>query len=212
MFEFFSGFMQTALKFFYNLTNIIGFPNYGLAIILLTVFIKMLLYPLTAKQAKSMKAMQELAPKIKKLQEEYKDDKAKQQAEIASLYKAAGVNPLAGCLPLLIQMPFLASLFYALRNFSYIAHPGFFWIKNLAGRDPFYIIPALAVITTYVSSRQTTVDASGQNKWMQMIMPFFMGYMTFHFPAGLGLYWVVSNLCQIVQQRFIWNKQAISAT
>jgi YidC/Oxa1 family membrane protein insertase len=208
MFGYFSGAMQTALNFFYHLTDDIGFPNYGLAIILLTLLIRILLSPLTIKQAKSMKAMQELGPKLAALQAQYKD-KAKQQEEIAKLYKKAGVNPMAGCLPSLIQMPVLASMFYALRNFSYISHPGFLWIKTLAGRDPFYILPVLAAITTYISSRQTMVRSGSQNAGMSVIMPLVIGYMAVHFPAGLGLYWVVSNLFQIVQQRIVYKKRAI---
>jgi YidC/Oxa1 family membrane protein insertase len=210
LFEYFSGFMQAALTFFYNLTTIMGFPNYGIAIILLTIIIRVLLYPLTVKQVKSMKAMRELSPKLKELQEKYKDNKAKQQEEIAKLYKASGVNPLAGCLPMIIQMPFLTSMFYALRNFSYLTHPGFLWIKTLSGRDPLYILPVLAAITTYISSQQTMPEANPQNQLMSMVMPCVIGYMAIHFPAGLGLYWVVSNLFQIVQQRILYRKSALS--
>lgn len=211
MFGYFSGLMEMALTFCYNLTDSIGFPNYGIAIILLTVVIKLLLYPLTVKQVKSMKAMQELSPKLKTLQEKYKDNKAKQQEEAARLYKEAGVNPLAGCLPMFIQMPFLASMFYALRNFSYVSHPSFLWIKTLAGKDPFYILPVLAAVTTYISSRQTMTDSSQQNQLMVMFMPLVIGYMAINFPAGLGLYWVVSNLFQIAQQRFLYRKQVASS-
>lgn len=208
MFGFFSGYMQMALTFFYNLTRSAGFPNYGVAIILLTISIKIVLYPLTVKQVKSMKMMRELGPKLKELQEKYKDNKEKQQAEVASLYKKAGVNPLAGCLPLIVQMPFLTGIFYAIRDFNYMSQPSFLWIKTLAARDPFYILPALAVVTTYVSSQQTMTDASQQNKMMLLAMPIFIGYMTMRFPAGLGLYWVVSNLIQIIQQRFLFNYPA----
>jgi YidC/Oxa1 family membrane protein insertase len=158
------------------------------------------------KQVKSMKAMQELGPKIKELQEKHKDDKILQQQKIAALYKTAGVNPLAGCLPLLIQMPFLASIFYAIRDFGYVSQPSFLWIKTLAGTDPLYLLPLLAAVTTYVSSRQTMIDSSQQNKMMLVVMPLFIGYMTLRFPAGLGLYWVVSNLVQIVQQRFLYRR------
>ena len=210
LFDYFSGFMQAALNFFYNLTNLMGFPSYGTAIILLTVIIRMLLYPLTLKQVKSMQAMRELSPKLKELQEKHKDNKMKQQEEIAKLYKTSGVNPLAGCLPMMIQMPFLASMFYALRNFSYVSHPGFLWIKTLSGKDPLYILPVLAAITTYVSSQQTMTETNSQNQLMSIAMPCVIGYMAIHFPAGLGLYWVVSNLFQIVQQRILYRKSALS--
>lgn len=206
MFDYFSSIMQAALTFMYNLTSIMGFPSYGTAIIMLTVMIRILLYPLTVKQVKAMQAMRELGPKLKQLQEKYKNNKTKQQEEIAKLYKTAGVNPLAGCLPMLIQMPFLASMFYALRNFSYVSHPGFLWIKTLSGRDPLYILPVLAAITTYILSQQTMNETNPQNQLMSIAMPCVIGYMAVHFPAGLGLYWVVSNLFQIVQQRIVCRK------
>ncbi len=205
MFDYFSNLMQAALTFMYNLTNMVGFPSYGTAIILLTVMIRILLYPLTVKQVKAMKAMRELGPKLKELQAKHKNNKTKQQEEIAKLYKTSGVNPLAGCLPMMIQMPFLASMFYALRNFSYVSHPGFLWIKTLSGRDPLYILPVLAAITTYILSQQTMNETNPQNQLMSIAMPCVIGYMAVHFPAGLGLYWVVSNLFQIVQQRLLYR-------
>ncbi|MDT8903965.1 YidC/Oxa1 family membrane protein insertase [Anaeroselena agilis] len=202
--------MHTALTFFYHLTIRLGFPNYGVAIILLTVAIKVLLFPLTVKQVKSMRVMKELGPQMKGLQEKHKDDKLKLQKEIADLYKKAGVNPLAGCLPLLIQMPFLTGIFFTIRDTSYVGQPSFLWISNLAGSDPFYILPVLAAITTFVSSQQTMADSTAQNRMMLLAMPLFIGFMTLRFPAGLGLYWVVSNLVQIVQQWFLYRKPAVS--
>lgn len=206
MFDYFSDLMQTALSYAYLLTGKLGVPNYGLAIILLTVAIKTVLYPLTAKQVRSMQAMRELGPQVKALQERYKDDKARQQQEIAGLYKQAGANPLAGCLPLLIQLPFFTGIFYALRSFSYVSQPSFLWIRNLAVSDPFFVLPVLAAVTTFVSSQQTTTDTSQASKLMLLGMPVFIGYMTLQFPAGLGLYWVVSNVVQIVQQWLLYRK------
>lgn len=203
MFSYFGGVMQMALTFFYNVTSYIGFPSYGVAIILLTVVIKTLLYPLTAKQVKSMKAMQELGPQLKELQEKHKGDKVKGQEEVARLYKQAGVNPMAGCLPLLIQMPFLSGIFYGIRNYSYVSQPSFLWIKTLSGTDPLYILPVLAAITTYISSQQTATDSSQQNKALLLFMPFMIGYMAIKFPSGLGLYWVVGNIVQIIQRRLL---------
>ncbi|MDR7866390.1 MAG: YidC/Oxa1 family membrane protein insertase [Sporomusaceae bacterium] len=202
--------MHTALTFFYHLTLRLGFPNYGVAIILLTVSIKVLLFPLTIKQVKSMQAMKELGPKLKDLQEKYKGDKTKLQQEVAGLYKKAGVNPLAGCLPLLIQMPFLTGIFFTIRDISYVGQPGFLWINNLAASDPFYILPVLAAITTFVSSQQTMVQSTAQNRMMLLTMPLVIGFMALRFPAGLGLYWVVSNLVQIVQQWFLYRKPVAS--
>ncbi len=208
MFAVFSGIMQTALTFCFTVTGKLGFPNYGLAIILLTVAIKLLLYPLTAAQVRSMRAMQALGPQMKALQEKHRDDKEKLQQEVAGLYRTAGVNPMAGCLPMLIQLPFLTGIFYAIQDFSYASQPSFLWIGNLAGSDPSFVLPVLAAVTTYVSSRQTMTDTSAQNKAMLFGMPLFIGYMTLHFPAGLGLYWVVGNVIQIVQQLVLYRRPA----
>jgi len=212
LFNFIVTWMQTALTFFYDITVSLGIANYGVAIILLTVVIKMLLYPLTVKQVKSMKAMQELAPKIKALQEKYKDNKEKLNVEVANLYKTAGVNPVAGCLPLIVQMPFLIAIFYAIRDYSYVSNPTFLWINNLSQTspsDPYYIIPILAAVTTYFSSRQTTTELNQQNRMMLMMMPLFIGYLTISFPAGLGIYWVISNFIQIGQQWWVNRKPKV---
>lgn len=210
MFDYFVGLLQELLTFFYNLTTTIGFPSYGIAIILLTILIKMILYPLTVKQVKSMKAMQELQPKMKAIQEKYKGNPQKAQQELGKLYKDMGVNPLAGCLPLLIQMPFLIGIFYAIRDYSYVSDPSFLWIANLAATSnqaPLdYILPILSGLTTYYMQKQTTTDMSNpQNKTMITIMPLFIGWLTTTFPAGLGLYWVVGNAIQIAQQWFMFR-------
>ena len=112
---------------FYNLTAAVGFANYGIAIILMTILVKALMYPLTAKQVRSMKAMQELQPALKKLQKDYKNNPQLLQQKMAELYKEAGVNPLAGCLPLLIQMPILMGVYYCLYGYSYSGDPTFLW-------------------------------------------------------------------------------------
>lgn len=197
--------MQLALTFFYNITSKLGFPNYGVAIILLTASIKILMYPLTARQVKSMQKMRELGPRLKEIQEKHKGNNKEQQEEVAKVYKQAGINPLSGCLPMLIQMPFLTGIFYAIRDFHYISQPSFLWIRTLAGKDPFFILPILAALTTYVSSQQTVTEVSQQSKLMLVIMPLFIGFMAWRFPAGLGLYWVVSNVIQIIQQRFLYR-------
>ncbi len=210
-FDYLVDLMKAALTFFYNITAKMGVPSYGIAIILLTIAIKMILYPLTVKQVKSMKAMQDIAPKLKALQEKYKDNKEKMNREVATLYKEAGVNPLAGCLPLIIQMPFFIAIFFAIKEYTYVSNPGFLWLANLAQdnpSDPYYILPVLAAATTYISTKQTTTDQSQQNKMMLMFMPLFIGYITITFPAGLGLYWVVSNVVQIAQQWWLYKPAA----
>lgn len=211
MFDYFIGFMQSMVTFFYDITADFGFPSYGLAIILFTVVIKALLFPLTAKQMKSMQAMKLLGPQMKVLQAKYKNDKQEQQKAIADLYKTTGINPLAGCLPMIVQMPILSGMFYALQSFKYLSHPGFLWIRNLSAVDHFYILPVLAVLTTYFSSRQSSLGATNSNpggKAMLFVMPLFIGFMTLRFPAGLGIYWIVSNVMQIIQMRLLQPKEA----
>lgn len=207
--DFLSGIMQSALTFFYGLTKSVGMPSYGMAIILLTIVIKLILYPLTVKQVKSMKAMQDLQPKMKEMQEKYKGNPEKLQKEMAALYKDAGVNPLSGCLPLIVQMPFLISIFFAIRDFHYEEQfQSFLWLSNLAHPDPTYILPVLSAATTYVQQKQTMTDNSQQNKMMMIFMPLFIGYISLTFPGGLVLYWVVSNLFQIAQQWWMYRKPA----
>lgn len=212
--DFLSGIIKNLLTFFYNLTVSAGIPSYGVAIILLTVAIKMLLYPLTVKQVKSMKAMTDIQPKMKELQEKYKDNKEKLSKEMAELYKNAGVNPLAGCLPLIVQMPVLIAIFYAIKEFNYVGDSSFLWLTSLSQdnpSDPFYMIPLLSGLTTYVQQKQTMTDtSSAQNKMMMVFMPVFIGYITITFPAGLGIYWVVGNLVQIAQQWWMYRKPAVA--
>lgn len=211
--DFLSGIVKQALTFFYNLTVSAGVPSYGVAIILLTIVIKMALYPLTVKQVKSMKAMQDIQPKMKALQEKYKDNKEKLSKEMAELYKNAGVNPLAGCLPLIVQMPVLIAIFFAIKEYTYAGDSSFLWLNNLSQdnpSDPYYIIPVLSGLTTYIQQKQTMTDtSSAQNKMMMIFMPVFIGYITITFPAGLGIYWVVGNLVQIAQQWWMYRKPAV---
>lgn len=220
--DFLSGIIKNMLTICYNMTVSMGIPSYGFAIIILTVFIKMLLYPLTVKQVKSMKAMQEIQPKLKALQEKYKDNKEKLSKEMAELYKTSGVNPLAGCLPLLVQMPVLIAIFFAIKEYNYVGDTGFLWLNSLTfvdptqeasfanPSDPFYILPLLSALTTYVQQKQTMTDSNNsQNKMMMVFMPLFIGYITITFPAGLGIYWVVGNLVQIAQQWWMFRKPAV---
>lgn len=211
-FGFLSNIMQTALTFFYNLTVNMGVASYGIAIILLTIAIKAVLYPLTVKQVKSMKAMQDIQPKMKQLQEKYKGNPEKLNKELASLYKEAGVNPLAGCLPLIVQMPFLIAIFFAIRDYHYVQQPpSFLWMTDLAQPDPTYILPILSALTTYIQQKQTTAEMTQQTKMMMIFMPLFIGYISLSFPGGLVLYWVVSNLFQIFQQWFMYrNKSSVA--
>jgi YidC/Oxa1 family membrane protein insertase len=145
---------------------------------------------------------------MKELQTKYKNDSQKMNMELAKLYKEVGVNPLAGCLPMFIQMPFLIGVFYAIRDFSYVQEPSFLWMQNLANPDPLYILPIISAATTYFQSKQTTSPDNQQAKMMLYIMPLFIGYISFQFSGGLVLYWVVSNIFQIGQQWFMYRDTA----
>lgn len=200
--------LQQILNLFFNLTVGFGVANYGVAIILMTLVIKIFLAPLTYKSVKSMKAMQDIQPKMKELQTKFKGSPEKMNMELAKLYKEAGVNPIAGCLPMFIQMPFLIGIFYAIRDFQYVQEPSFWWMQNLADPDPYYILPILSALTTYFQSKQTTSTDNPQAKMMLYIMPLFIGYISINFSGGLVLYWVVSNIFQIVQQWFMYRNTA----
>ncbi len=208
MFEPLVHLLQRTVEFMYQLTVSAGIPSYGMAIILVTVVIKMILYPLTVKQVKSMKAMQELQPKMKRLQEQYKTNPQLLQQEMQKLYREAGVNPLAGCLPMLVQMPILMAIFYALKDATYEGgNPSFLWMPSLSEADPYYILPVLSALSTYLTSRQTTDESNQQMKMMMYVMPLFIGWMSMNFAAGLVIYWITMNLVQIVQQWFIFREE-----
>ena len=193
---------------FYNLTAAVGFANYGIAIILMTILVKALMYPLTAKQVRSMKAMQELQPALKKLQKDYKNNPQLLQQKMAELYKEAGVNPLAGCLPLLIQMPILMGVYYCLYGYSYSGDPTFLWLTSLSDTDPLYVLPILSALTTYIQQKQTMANNGQENQQMKIMsymMPLFIGWISLNFPSGLVVYWVTMNLCQIAQQWYMFR-------
>jgi YidC/Oxa1 family membrane protein insertase len=201
------------LFYIYDIVN-----SYGLSIVVFTILVKLILLPLTIKQTKSMKQMQDLNPKIKALQKKYGHDKQKLNEKTIELYRQHNVNPFAsGCLPILIQLPVLFALFQVLRLPEvYVFTPetyetvgkSFLWIKDLSASSSFsdpisYILPILAAVTTYYQSKMVTPkNAEGSQSTMNVVMPLMIGYFSFSFPAGVTLYWVLSNLFQIVQQFF----------
>ena len=202
--------MSDFVNVLYMFTNSIGIPNYGLAIILLTVIIKMVLYPLTKKQMLSMRSMQQLQPKIKELQSKYKDkDKQVLQQKTMELYKEHNINPMAGCLPLIIQMPILIALYRALYKFDFInlAHASFLWVPNLKHPDP-YVLPLIAGVATFLQSKLTTTTADPTQRIMLYTMPAFIAWISHTMPAGLALYWVVFNVVGAIQQYYI-NKHDV---
>ena len=204
--------MTWLLNWLYQLTVTGGVPNYGIAIILLTVTVKMALYPLSHKQMKSMLAMQQIQPKVKEIQEKWKNkDPKKMQQMIMELYKEHNVNPAAGCLPLLVQMPILIALYRSLFAFPYVntAHAVFLWVPNLSDKDPYFILPVLAGITTFFQSKMTTSTSDPTQRMMLYTMPVFIAWISSTVPAGLALYWVVFNLVGSAQQYFINKTTAV---
>lgn len=207
LFSYLSNAMQHLLTYSYDITNALGYANYGLAIILLTIVIKIVLYPLTVSQIKSMKEMAFIQPKMKELQEKYKGKPEILNKEMAELYKTHKINPLSGCLPLIVQMPFLIAIFYAIRDYKYIGEPSFLWMSSLAAPDPLYILPVVSAAATYLQTRMsTTPEQMQQQKMMLIIMPVFILWISLNFPAGLVLYWAVSTIVQIFQQYYLYKK------
>ncbi|MFD1734948.1 YidC family membrane integrase SpoIIIJ [Bacillus salitolerans] len=180
--------------------------SYGLSIVIVTLLIRFVLLPLMIKQTKSSKAMQALQPEMQKLREKYssKDQKTQQQLqkETMELFQKHGVNPLAGCFPILIQMPILIGFYHAIMRTTEISTHSFLWF-DLGEKDPYYILPIVAGITTFI--QQKIMMASGaamQNPQMAMmlwLMPIMIVIFAINFPAALSLYWVVGNIFMIVQ-------------
>ena len=189
-----------------------AFPNWGVAIIILTFIIKIIFFPLTYSSTKSMAKMQELQPKIKALRAKYKKSKSdiaqrrKMNEEMMKLYKEHGINPAGGCLPLLIQIPIFWGFFRMLAVSIEFRHSPFvFWIKDLSVKDPYYVTPILMGITQFISQKMTPTSADPTQQRMMLIMPVIMTIFFMNFQSGLVLYWLTNNVLQIGQQ-YIMNK------
>jgi YidC/Oxa1 family membrane protein insertase len=209
--------MTSLLNMIYNFSASVGFPNYGVAIILLTILIKTLIYPLTYKQMASMRKTIELQPKIKAIQEKHKDDKEKSNAAVMELYKEHKVNPMGGCLPIVVQLPILYALYSTLKNFPYegsatSAHwfLGYDLIRTYGFISPYHLLlPILAALTLYLQTKITNPNTSDPTqKTMLYIMPVFSAYISATVPAGLALYWVTTNIVSILQQLYINRRLA----
>jgi YidC/Oxa1 family membrane protein insertase len=183
-------------------------PNWGWAIAFLTVVITMVLLPLRISSMKSSLKMQKIQPQIKAIQEKYKrysitdPRKAEMHKEMQELQKREGVNPLGGCLPMLLQMPFLLAFYSMLANAIELRHASWLWIKDLSAPDPLHILPVIIVITMYLSTKsmpQGGMDPA-QQKIMNLMGPAMIGYMSWFFAAGMCVYWAISNLLGYVQQ------------
>jgi YidC/Oxa1 family membrane protein insertase len=190
-------------------------PNYGVAIILITLMVRLATAPLMAKQMKSMRRMGELQPKMKELQQKHADDKQKQSEELMKLYKQSGVNPLGGCFPMLLQLPVFIGLYYALQSTIELRQEPFFgWINDLSAPETLFVIPGLdlpirvlpllmgASMVLQQKMTPTTIDPA-QARMMMTVMPIMFTVLFYQFPSGLVLYWLVSNLLGIGHQLWV---------
>ena len=191
--------------------------NYGWAIIIFTIIIRVLLYPLMRNMYYSMAKMQELQPKMEEIREKYDEDKKKQQEAMMELYQEEGVNPMGGCLPMFVQLPILILLWRAILYSAEQIHlsPGFMWLPDLSLHDPFYILVVLTVGTMILQQQLMQTPGGGGgggNKWLGYVFPIFMGVMLHNFPAGLWLYYFLTTLFQVGQQYFInWEMERAEA-
>ena len=189
--------------------------NYGIAIIIVTVLMRIIIFPLTLKQEKSMKKMRGLQPELEKIKEKYKDNPQEYQQKTAELYRESGVNPLGGCLPLLIQMPVFVALYWAFSGNAIPADAKFLWftLKQpdrlfMIGNFAFNLLPILNVGVTYIQQKIMTSATSGQESNQQMqtmlyMMPLMMLFIFYKMPSGVTLYYLVSGALSLVQQYFI---------
>jgi YidC/Oxa1 family membrane protein insertase len=194
-------------------------PNYGVAIILLTVLVRMVTMPLTNRQMRSMERMREVQPKVKALQEKYGDDRQKQSEEMMKFYRTEGVNPLGGCFPMLLQLPVFIGLFYALRSSIQLRQAPFVgWIHDLSAPETLFTIPGIEIpirvlplvmgVSMIAQQKLTPTPAADptQARMMMTIMPIMMTVLFYQFPSGLVLYWFVSNILAIGHQLLIGRR------
>ena len=195
----------------YEFTATIGFPSYALAIIILGIIVRILLLPLTIIQMKSMLGLQEIQPELQELQKRYATNREKLSEEMMKLYQEYNVKPAAGCLPILIQMPILYVLFYAIRGYNFNEHASFFWIDSLNNNDPYFILAIVLGLVMFLQQKlamsSTAMDADNPAnmtmKMMMYVMPVMMGFMALNFPSGLCLYWITTSTFMIFQQIFM---------
>jgi YidC/Oxa1 family membrane protein insertase len=175
--------------------------NWGLAIILLTVVIKLIFFPLSAASYKSMAKMKLVSPRLMKLREQYGDDKVKMNQAMMDLYKTEKINPLGGCLPIVVQIPVFISLYWVLFESVELRHaPFYLWIKDLSAPDPWYVLPTLMMASMILQTKMNPTPPDPVQAKVMMIMPLVFGVMFYFFPSGLVLYWLVNNILSIAQQ------------
>jgi len=188
--------LLVVLKFFYQYTG-----NYGVAIIILTILIKILFHPLTRKQYESMREMQKIQPKMQAIREKFKNDKERMNREVMDLYRTHKINPLGGCWPMLLQIPVFFALYKALLNSIELRHaPFMLWIQDLSEKDPCYVTPIIMGVTMFLQQKMTPAAGDPNQQKMMMFMPIIFTFLFLSFPSGLVLYWLVNNILTIGQQ------------
>lgn len=181
--------------------------NWGVAIILLTVLVKLVLYPLSAASYRSMANMRRVAPQMKRLQERYADDRQKLSQEMMALYKKEQVNPLGGCLPMLLPMPIFLALYWVLFESVELRHaPFMLWIDDLSAMDPFFVLPLLMGASMYLMQLMSPAVGDPMQQRMMRLMPIMFTVLFLFFPAGLVLYWLVNNVLSMAQQWYVMRQ------
>ncbi len=198
------------LNFFYRFVG-----NYGIAIILLTLVIKIIFWPLSHKSYKSMEKMKKIQPLLKKIKEQYKDDREKMNQELMRLYKTYKINPAGGCLPMLLQIPVFIGLYEALlgatelRHAPFISHIPFtniIWLADLSAKDPLYISPVVMGITMYLQQKLSPSSGDPMQGKIMLIMPIFLTFLFLNFPSGLVIYFITNNVLSTIQQWWMLRK------
>jgi YidC/Oxa1 family membrane protein insertase len=206
------GVMGGVLLYFHQT---LGVP-WWLSIVMLTVIVRGLLFPLTVKQVRSMRAMQDLKPRMDGVRAQFKDNPQRQREEMAKLYQEQGVNPLGGCLPILVQMPIFIGIFYVIRKFGgtpgrtapeydSFTHGGILWFQDLSHADPYYVLPIISALTMLAATEITSKNVDPQQRWLMRLLPVGFTAFLLNFPAGLFVYWITSNLVTLSQNYVIYN-------
>lgn len=194
------------LLWFLKLTHTVT-KNFGIDIIILSILIKIIFLPLTQISMKSMKEMQKVQPEMNRLKEQFKNDKARLQQEIMLLYKRRRINPMSGCLPMLIQIPVFIALYNALQNSIEMRHaPFILWIMDLSAKDPIYVTPIIMGATMVLQQKMTPTAADPAQARLFMLMPIMFTFLFLNFPSGLVLYWMVTNVLSIAHQYYMNKK------
>jgi YidC/Oxa1 family membrane protein insertase len=184
------------LEFFHRWTQ-----NWGVAIILLTILIKLVFFPLSAASYKSMAKMKLVTPRLTKIREMYGNDRARMNQAMMELYKTEKINPLGGCFPILVQIPVFIALYWTLLAAIELRHaPFILWIKDLSAQDPYFVLPVLMAASMVLQTRMNPVPPDPVQAKVMQFMPYVFSVFFFFFPAGLVLYWLVNNILSIAQQ------------